>query len=85
MQKALEKTDAGKDWRQEEKGMIEDWVVHGIINSLDMNLTKLWEIVEDRGAWQAAVHGLQRVRRNLDTVQKQNSSKDCLKPFVNKY
>ena len=85
MQKALEKTDAGKDWRQEEKGMIEDWVVHGIINSLDMNLSKLWEIVEDRGDWQAAVHGLQRVRRNLDTEQKQNSSKECLKPFVNKY
>ena len=65
--------------------MIEDWVVHGIINSLDMNLSKLWEIVEDRGDWQAAVHGLQRVRRNLDTEQKQNSSKECLKPFVNKY
>ena len=28
-----------------------------ISNSTDMNLSKLWEIVEDRGAWHAAVHG----------------------------
>ena len=29
-----------------------------IINSMDMNLSKLWEVVEDRGAWQAPVHGI---------------------------
>ena len=27
-----------------------------ITDSVDMNLSKLWEIVEDRGAWRAAVH-----------------------------
>ena len=50
--------DAGKDWRQEEKGTTEVCWLHGIIHSMDMNLSKLWEIVKTRKTWCAAVHGV---------------------------
>ena len=40
-----------------------------IIDLMDMSLSKLWEIVEDRGAWWASVHMVTRVRHQLVTKQ----------------
>ena len=37
----------------------------GIIDSRDMNLSKLWEIVKDREAWHAEVHGVAKSRTQL--------------------
>ena len=50
--------DAEKDWGQEEKGMTEDKWLDGIIDSMDMGLGGVRELVMDREAWSAMIHGV---------------------------
>ena len=70
---SLEKTlMLGKIEGRRRRGLQKMRWLNGIIDSMDMSLSKPQEIVKDKEAWHAAVHGI----TELDTTEQQNNN--CL-------
>ena len=63
---SLEKTlMLGKIEGKKRRGQQRMRWLDSITDSMDMNLNKLWEIVEDRGVWHAAAHGIAKSQIQL--------------------
>ena len=61
-----EDSDAGRDWGQEEKGTTKDEMADGIADSMDVSLSELQEMLMDREAWRAVIHGVIESRTRLN-------------------